>query len=78
MTNDGTPILATMKPMNVPIVAPMTNATSSAAIQFNPLTFVSSMKMAMAKPPVTPAERSISARMITNVRATASIISAAV
>ena len=34
--------------------------------------------MAMPSPPVTPADRSISARMITNVSAIASIISAAV
>ena len=67
-----------MKPMNVPIEAPTTNATSSAAIQFHATTLVSSMKIAMPRPPVTPADRSISARMITNVSATASIISAAV
>ena len=67
-----------MKPMNVPIEAPTTNATSSAAIQPHAPTLVSRIKIAMAKPPVTPADRSISARMITNVSATASIISAAV
>ena len=64
--------------MNSPIPAPTANETSRARIQFNPLRLVSRMKIAMPRPPVTPADRSISASRITNVNATASIISAAV
>ena len=78
MTNDGTPIRATKKPMKVPIAAPTANETSRARIQFHPPRLVSRMKIAMPRPPVTPADRSISARRITNVNAIASIISAAV
>ena len=62
----------------MPIPAPTANETSRATIQFNPLRLVSRMKIAMPRPPVTPADRSISASRITNVNATASIISAAV
>ena len=72
------PILATNTPMNRPSVAAHSSATSSASTQFQLCWLTSRTQIATALPPVTPADRSISAMRITNVSAIESIISAAV
>ena len=78
MTNDGMPTLATNTPMNRPSVAAHSIATTSARTQFQPCWLTSRTQIAIALPPVTPADRSISAMRMTNVSAIESIISAAV
>ncbi len=74
-TNEGIPILATKNPMNRPITTPASSAMTRARIQLRlrPPGSESTTNKAIATPEVTPADRSISPRRITNTSAIASM-----
>ena len=68
MTNDGMPTRARSQPMPKPMTTPATRPTTSASHQDTPCRSISTAMIAEHRPPVVPADRSISPSSSTKTR----------